>query len=154
ARLFMFQQVYLHKATRAVEWMIRTVLARASACIAGGDRLPQVPRAIEQGAHGEPLGLGDYLELDDATLFSAMHAWEAARDAPLADLSRRIRSRALFKTYELFGEQAISPGRENALEIAREIAEKAGLDPDTYVGLDVATDTPFGAEAEPLMVVF
>jgi HD superfamily phosphohydrolase len=150
----MFQQVYLHKATRAVEWMIRTVLARACACIASGDRLPQVPRAIEQGAHGQPLGLGDYLELDDATLFTAMHAWENARDKPLADLARRVRSRALFKTYELFGEQALSPGREQALELAREIAEKSGLDPDTYVGLDVATDTPFGAEPEPLMVVF
>jgi HD superfamily phosphohydrolase len=154
ARLFMFQQVYLHKATRAVEWMIRTALARASACVAAGDRLPQVPRAIAQGAHGEPLGLGDYLELDDAALFTAIHAWEAARDQPLADLARRIRARALFKTYELFGEQAISPGREQALQVARDVAEKNGLDADTYVGLDVATDTPFGAEPEPLMVVF
>jgi uncharacterized protein len=154
ARLFMFQQVYLHKATRAVEWMIRTALARASACTASGDRLPLVPRALERSAHGEALPLGDYLELDDAALFSAMHAWEGARDKPLADLCRRIRVRELFKTYELFGEQAISPGREAALDIARDLAEKRGLDPDTYVGLDVATDTPFGAEPEPLLVVF
>jgi HD superfamily phosphohydrolase len=154
SRLFMFQQVYLHKATRSVEWMIRAVLSRASACLASGDRLPQVPRAIEQGAHGEPLALGDYLELDDATLFTAMHAWESARDQPLADVARRIRARALFKTYELFGEHAISPGRENAHAIAREIAEQKGLEPDMYVGLDVATDTPFGAEPEPLMVVY
>ena len=154
ARLFMFQQVYLHKATRAVEWMIRTVLARASYCIAEGERLPMVPRAIEQGAHGEPFSLGDYLELDDATVFTAMHAWEGARDAPLADMARRVRARALFKTYELFGEQAVRPGRDEAHAVAREIAEKRGLDPDVYVGLDVSTDTPFGGEPEPLMVVF
>ncbi len=154
SRLFMFQQVYLHKATRAVEWMIRTVLARASLCIAGGERLPQVPRAIEQGAHGQPLALGDYLELDDAAVFTAIHAWESAKDAPLADMARRIRARALFKTYELFGEQAISPGRDEALAVARDIAEKRGKDPDVYVGLDVSTDTPFGGEPEPLMVVF
>jgi len=30
ARLFMFQQVYQHKATRAAEWMIRAILARPS----------------------------------------------------------------------------------------------------------------------------
>src|SRR5690606_39405815 len=28
ARLFMFQQVYLHKATRSAEWMIRTILGQ------------------------------------------------------------------------------------------------------------------------------
>ena len=27
ARLFMFQQVYFHKATRAAEWMIRAIFA-------------------------------------------------------------------------------------------------------------------------------
>jgi HD superfamily phosphohydrolase len=154
ARLFMFQQVYLHKATRAAEWMIRAALARASTCIASGDRLPQVPRAIEQGAHGQPLALADYLELDDATLFTAMHAWEAARDQPLADLCRRIRARSLFKTYELFGEQAMPAGREQALAVAREIAQRRGFDPEAHVGLDVASDTPFGGEVEPLMVVF
>jgi len=46
ARLFMFQQIYLHKATRAAEWMIRAVLARAAACVADGERLPAMPRAI------------------------------------------------------------------------------------------------------------
>jgi len=64
ARLFMFQQVYLHKATRAAEWMIRTVLGHASALIADGNRLAGTPRAIELAAHGHALSLGDYLELD------------------------------------------------------------------------------------------
>src|SRR5205814_9777287 len=43
ARLFMFQQVYLHKATRAAEWMIRTVLAHATAVVADGTRLAGTP---------------------------------------------------------------------------------------------------------------
>jgi hypothetical protein len=83
-----------------------------------------------------------------------MHAWEKGSDAPLADLSARVRARALFKTLELFGEQASPGGRERALAVAREVALKEGLDPDAYVGLDVATDVPFGGEAEPLMVVY
>jgi len=154
ARLFMFQQVYLHKATRSAEWMIRAVLARAASRIMDGDRLPLTPRAIELAAHGEPIGLGDYLELDDAVLTYAMHTWENAKDPVLSDLSRRVRHRALFKTLELFGEQASLSGRERAYEEARAIAEARGLDPDGYVGLDVATDTPFGAEPDPLLVVF
>jgi HD superfamily phosphohydrolase len=154
ARLFMFQQVYLHKATRSAEWMIRAILGRATLDIADGDALPQTPRGIEIAAQGGSLGLGDYLELDDAALTVALHGWENARDKALADLCRRVRVRALFKTYELFGEQASTQGREAALAVARDIALRHGLDPDLLVGLDVATDTPFGGEAAPLMVVF
>ena len=143
ARLFMFQQVYLHKATRAAEWMIRTALARVAMVLLEGERVPSVPRAIELGANGEPFSLGDYLELDDATLTVAMHAWEGAKDRILADLTQRIRARSLFKTIELFGEQTTPAGRESALAIARDIAVQRGFDPDNYVGLDVATDTPF-----------
>jgi HD superfamily phosphohydrolase len=154
ARLFMFQQVYLHKATRAAEWMIRTVLARAAMCLLDGQRLPLVPRALEAGAHHEAISLGDYLELDDGAIAVAMRAWEDQSDPTLADLARRIRARALFKTIELFGEQASPAGRERVFATAREVAKSRGFHPDYYVGLDVAVDTPFGAEAEPLMVIF
>jgi uncharacterized protein len=154
ARLFMFQQVYLHKATRAAEWMIRTLLARAAMCLLEGQRVPQVPRALALGAHGEEVPLGEYLELDDPTMIVAMRAWEDHADPVLSDLAGRIRARALFKTVELFGEQASPVGRERCLALAREVAASKGFDPDYYVGLDVAVDTPFGAEPEPLMVIF
>jgi HD superfamily phosphohydrolase len=153
-RLFMFQQVYLHKATRAAEWMIRTVLARATAVIQDGTPLPGTPRAIELAAFGQAPSLGDYLELDDAVLSVAMRAWESGKDPALADICRRVRVRQLFKTYELFGEHALPEGRERALAVAQEIAKAQGLAPELYVGLDVAADTPFGAEPDPLMVVF
>jgi HD superfamily phosphohydrolase len=154
ARLFMFQQVYLHKATRAAEWMIHRALGRAAECLLDGEPLSQVPRAIELGAHGEPMPLHDYLEMDDGVIAGAMHAWESSRDVALADLCKRIRDRRLFKTFELFGEQATGAGREEALACARAAASARGLDPDVYVGLDIASDVPFGAEKEPLMVVF
>jgi hypothetical protein len=154
ARLFMFQQVYLHKAPRAAEWMIRTVVARAVDVVKRGDRLDAVPSAIAAAARGEAISLADYLELDDGVLWGAMHAWESASDAPLADLARRVRARALHKTLELFGEQATPEGREHALSVARDVARSMHLDPYVYVGLDVASDEPFGGSAEPLMVVF
>ncbi len=152
ARLFMFQQVYLHKATRAAEWMIRAILSRAARLIGDGTRLEGTPRAIELAAHGQAIPLGEYLELDDATLMCAMHEWENAQDQGLRDLTRRIRVRDLFKTYELFGDQAKPDGRARALDVARGIARAHGLDPDVHVGIDVASDVPFDAEEEPYVV--
>ena len=152
ARLFMFQQVYLHKATRSAEWMIRRILGRATEHLASGRTLPSTPRALSLAAQGGEIPIADYLELDDALLGEAMHAWERGDDPGLADLCRRVRVRHLYKTYELFGEQAAAP--EAALDAARGIASAAGLDPDLAVGLDVARDTPFGDGAEDMMVVF
>ncbi len=154
ARLFMFQEVYLHKSARAAEWMIRTILARAIMVLREGGTLEAVPPAVASVARGAPIALVDYLELDDGVLWGAMHTWEGATDRPLADLARRIRARSLFKTIELFGEQAGSEGRERALAIARDVARADGYDPDVYVGLDVATDEPLGASEAPLMVVY
>ncbi len=153
ARLFMFQQVYLHKATRSAEWMIRAILSRAARLVGEGTRLEGTPRAIELAAHGQEIPLADYLELDDASLAMAMHAWENCKDEGLRDLTRRIRVRALFKTYELFGDHATPKGREHALAIARDVARTAGLDPDVHVGLDVASDMPF-EQGEELEVVY
>lgn len=154
ARLFMFQEVYLHKSARAAEWMIRTILARAIMVLREGGTLDAVPPAVASVARGAPIALADYLELDDGVLWGAMHTWEGATDRPLADLARRIRARSLFKTIELFGEQAGREGRERALAVARDVARADGYDPDVYVGLDVATDEPLGASEAPLMVVY
>ncbi len=152
ARLSMFQQVYLHKATRSAEWMIRTILARAARTIANGTALPQTPRGIELAAHAKPVPLNEYLELDDAVLAVTMHAWESGPDGPLADLCRRVRDRRLFKTLELFGPQKSETGKARALAIARDLATRAGLDPEVHVGLDIASDTPFSSEGAPWVV--
>lgn len=154
ARTFMFQQVYFHKSTRSAEWMIGAVLRRALAMVREGVRLPALPPAIASAAAGDQPSLGEYLELDDNVLLVAIHEWESASDPILADLCKRVRARALFKTIELFhdhGSHSLPP--EDALAVAREISAQGGLDPDIYVGLDVAEDTPY-AEDESLKVVF
>jgi uncharacterized protein len=152
ARLFMFQQVYFHKAARAGEWMIRAIFRRAAALLEQGIRLPMVPAAILSAATARDVSLGDYLELDDAVLYGAMHAWESGPDPILADLTRRLRARALFKTLELY--DVDEPGAGRALQIATDAAQRAGLNPDAYVGLDAAVDVPFSDRNDPLAVVF
>ncbi len=152
ARLFMFQQVYFHKAARAAEWMIRAILSRAAELIRQGVSLPSVPAAIAAIAVRRTAPLTDYLELDDGVLFGAMHAWESSADPVLSDLTQRIRGRSLFKTLELYGMD--DAARDQALQIARDIAKRQGLSPKSYVGLDVASDTPFDDRDDPLSVVF
>ncbi|HEU4535883.1 MAG TPA: HD domain-containing protein [Polyangiaceae bacterium] len=154
ARLFMFQQVYFHKATRAAEWMIRTALALAAREAADGRPPAMLPPALATAARGEAPSLGEYLELDDAVLWQALHAWEASPQPQLSDLCRRVRARALFKTLELFGPQREPEARARALAVARDIALARGLDPHLYVGLDVAEDTPFDEADQPPLVVF
>jgi HD superfamily phosphohydrolase len=155
ARLFMFQQVYFHKSTRSAEWMIGIILRRAIGLVRDGLRLAALPPALASVAAGDAPTLAQYLELDDQVLLGAIHEWEGASDPILADLCRRLRARALFKTVELFhegaGGYAIPP--EEALATAREIAKAAGLDPGVYVGLDTAEDTPY-ADDDSLKVVF
>ena len=155
ARLFMFQQVYFHKSTRSAEWMIGAILRRALALVRDGTRLPSLPPGLASAAAGDAPSLREYLELDDQVLLVAIHEWESASCPILSDLCKRLRARALFKTIEIFRGPAGGDGAEadEALARAQEIARAAGLDPEVYVGLDVASDTPYADDAS-LKVMF
>ncbi len=154
ARLFMFQQVYFHKTSRASEWMLARVFARVRTLLMDGSALDEVPTAVRNIALFGNTALGEYLDLDDTRLFACLAAWRHAKDETLSDLAGRLYERRLFKTYELYGDQAKPNARLEAFEIARDIARDAGYDPDMYVGLDAPADTPFEDTHEPLTVVF
>lgn len=154
ARLFMFQQVYFHKTSRASEWMLSKLLGRVCHLLADGGRLAGVPPAIEAIAREGDAPLSDYLNLDDNSLWTAIVAWQDASDPILRDFASRLVLRRLFKTRELHGSECEPAARNRAYETARGIAKARGLDPDCYVGLDVASDLPFDDTNDPLMVVF
>src|SRR5690606_15737451 len=137
ARLFMFQQVYFHKASRASDWLLSRILSRVKYLLQEGTRLAGVPRAVSTLALGEETSLESYLELDDALMWTALSSVEKSADPVLSDLAGRLVRRRLFKSFELFGEDATTLGRTRCLGVARDLAEKAGFDPATYVGLDV-----------------
>ncbi|MGC4086436.1 MAG: HD domain-containing protein [Polyangiaceae bacterium] len=154
ARLFMFQQVYFHKTERASEWMISRILRRVIELVGDGSRVPGTPAAIVSIAETGDASLREYLALDDATLWVALSGYCDAKDPVLSDLSRRVCARRLFKTIELFGDQAEPEPRLSALDRAREVAAARGLDPEIYVGLDAASTVAFDEADDPLMVVF
>ena len=87
-------------------------------------------------------------------LWTSIAAWRDAPDATLGDFARRLYGRKLFKTIELFGEQRDLASQTEILERARAIAVQHGLDPDQYIGLDVASDVPFDDSDDTLTVVF
>lgn len=154
ARLFMFQQVYFHKASRASEWHFTRILARARELLLDGSAPSPMPRAIEALLCTGEVSLGDYLTLDDVVVWSTLASWQNASDHILSDLCRRLYSRELFKTIELFGADA-TPGRyRELLEYARQRARALGLDPEYYVGLDEAVDVPFDDSRDSLEVIF
>lgn len=154
ARLFMFQQVYFHKASRASEWMLAKLLARVKYLILDGRVPSSTPSALEHLSRYNDAPLGDYLDLDDALLWQAVRAYRSDPDPRLSDLAQRLFERRLYKTYELFGEQLNPEWRALALQKVRDVAKRAGYDPDWCVGLDVATDTPFEDAESTLSVLF
>ncbi|HMA94309.1 MAG TPA: HD domain-containing protein [Polyangiaceae bacterium] len=154
SRLFMFQQVYFHKASRASEWMLTRLLARVKQLILDGRVPVNTPVALEHLAKTNDCPLHEYLELDDTLIWQAVRAYRDDQDALLSDLSRRLFERRLYKTYELFGEQLATEWRAEALDKVRALARRAGYDPDFSVGLDVATDVPFEGSQAALSVLF
>ena len=154
ARLFMFQQVYFHKASRASEWLLSKIFERVRFLIVDGTAVENLPTAVENLARNGDAKLMDYLALNDSVIWMAITAWQSSRDRVLADLSTRLCRRRLFKTYELFGEAASTSARHTALEKAREIAVDEGLDPDVYVGLDSASDWPYEERDGSFRVIF
>lgn len=97
ARLYMYRQVYLHKAVRSAEHMIRALFIRLLEL----DRQPGTPPVLEDILRGRPISVGAYLELDDTTLISAIGEYARGADPVLASLAAGLRDRALYKTLRL-----------------------------------------------------
>jgi hypothetical protein len=155
ARLFMYQQVYFHKAARAAECMIRGLFARAADLAREGRDAEGLPSVLLAMARGESVSPEAYGSLDDGTVWSTIERWESARDGVLRDLAARLRRRALFKTATLDLEDAARA--EELYAALRELVAAAGFDPRYYAALDVAGVTPYEEPAEPgesLQVVY
>lgn len=154
ARLFMFQQVYFHKASRAAEWMLSRILVRLRQLLLDGSKVPAVPAALTSLLVTQEAELGDYLSLDDGNLWGGIAEWSRHPDPTLSDLCRRLYNRKLFKTYEVFGPGQSDDAYDTLLGVAQELARQRGLDPSLYVGLDRAADVPFEDKKDSLRVIF
>lgn len=77
ARAFMYEQVYIHKTTRAYEAMFKNILGLASH-LCGGDpaRVPRpCPPALAKMLAGQPVSTDEYLSLDDFRVWGTLLDW-------------------------------------------------------------------------------
>jgi hypothetical protein len=96
-RLYMYRQVYLHKAVRAAEAVMRGLFRR----LAELPPHPSTPAGLDALLRGADVSLGAFLELDDPALEEAIRRLTAADDPILRTLAARLRHRHLFKTMRL-----------------------------------------------------
>lgn len=143
ARLFMYQQVYFHKATRAAECVLRSTFRRLADLIADGRVPAGTPDAIAGLARGARISTAEYLSLDDNVLWCAVEAWRDDRDDVLAGLASRCGRRELFKTASL---DDLDPELDaSVLAELEDLVFAAGFDPRYFAALDVAEVLPFEA---------
>lgn len=154
ARLFMFQQVYFHKASRASERLLARILGRATQLLLDGTNLGPIPDALRSLIFEGDCHLEAYLELDDPSFWQCLRSWQTAKDPVLADLAKRLARRNLFKTYEFFGAATHPEWCEGALALASDIAQSHGFDPEVYVTLDRAVLIPYDDSKQKLRVLF
>jgi HD superfamily phosphohydrolase len=85
--------------------------------------------------------LGEYLSLDDATVYEFLKACRAADDTTLQTLGSGLLERKLFKAVEASEAQLVNVGSFTAA--AMEVLRKSKLDPGYALVADTPVDTPY-----------
>lgn len=147
SRYFMYWQVYLHRAVRSAELMLRLILKRArEVYLADAAELwlpPNLGFLFEFSRHGHQEHLGpefleNFLGLDDFDLFHAIKMWRQAKDDVLRDLTRRFLSRKLFKGTELSAQPNL-PG-----QLKKKARERYGEMWSYYLNADPLDSVSYG----------
>ncbi len=99
ARYRLYRMVYMHKTTRAAEKMLEVLLGRVADCLKN-DRLACKNPVLRYFASTE-LMLGDYLDLDDAAVWSALEACRTHANETISGLACRLRDRDLYKCVDV-----------------------------------------------------
>ena len=104
----MYRAVYYHHAVRAASFLLGSTLRRALVLFrdgveavfpAGFSGAPHPFRAL--AVAGERVPIDAYVRLGEYHLWALVEDWQHAKDPVLADLSRRLMRRALFKTIDV-----------------------------------------------------
>ncbi|MFO0635740.1 MAG: HD domain-containing protein [Nannocystaceae bacterium] len=124
ARLYMYRQVYLHKAVRAAEAVLRSLFRRLAVL---GPQLG-TPAPLQALLSGERIDVRHYLDLDDHALEWGLRMWSDADDRVLAELATRLRERRLFKTLRLRKDVPVELVRDRLAQVLRTASPQRGAD--------------------------
>ncbi len=148
ARLYMYRQVYLHKAVRAAEVMVHAIFRRLRALHEHGGQVEGTPEPIAKLLRSEPITTREYLELDDPGFDVALARFAEGRDPALASLAAGVRDRKLLKSIKLREGTPEAEVRERIDPLVR----AAGWDPTYFVTID-HVETQGYVEDEGLVVL-
>lgn len=148
ARLYMYRQVYLHKAVRSAEVMVHAIFRRLRALYEHGGQVEGTPEPIAKLLRGEPIETREYLELDDPGFDVALARFAAGSDHALASLSAGVRDRKLLKSIKLRDGTLEGEVRDRIDPLVRQ----GGWDPAYFVTIDEVSTQGY-VEDEGLVVL-
>jgi len=100
SRYYMYNQVYLHRTTLCFEFLLKSMLTRASDLLnSGANPAPRVPMFgdVPMGTQMK-LDPIQYSSVTDSEVLSCIREWTRSPDRVLGDLSKRfVRRRPIFK---------------------------------------------------------
>lgn len=131
SRLYMYRQVYLHKAVRSAEKILHALFSRLAATQGTYDLHPGLQRALA----GETIEVSQYLELDDEVVGHALRLCVQGPDPIARDLANAWRARRLFKSCAL----AADCDTEVAKSALAALVSEAGYDPEYFCSVDRVT---------------
>lgn len=101
-RFHLYQQVYLHKTTRAAEKMLTALLTRiARLCKDGAASRANLPLSSPLLQFLQRPGLEQYLALDDTVVWGSLGWLAQSEDDALSELAIRLRDRRLYKCFDV-----------------------------------------------------
>ncbi|GAF36353.1 HD domain-containing protein [Lentilactobacillus farraginis] len=139
SRFQMYQQVYFHPVSRAMEVVLNRLLRRARVLFsANSQNEPSTPYLLLPFLRGD-FDLDDYLQLDDGVLNTYFIHWKRYPDDILSNLATRFIDRKPLKSVKFDKETAA------LLPRLRKIIEQSGFNPDYYTATDNSFDLPYDA---------
>ena len=156
ARLFMYNNVYLHKTSFSAENYLIQVLRRAKELTAAGENLfgtSAFKYFLEGNEKGKlsDYGLSLFVKLDDTDVMSAIKEWQFHDDVILSLLSRSIIERRLPKSIIL-----LEPLAEKEIKEEEERVKKIlNIEDSSYfVQQSKIVITPYSSNKNPIKFLF
>jgi len=137
-RHLMYQAVYLHKATRGVELVLKSIFKRAKV-LKGEIEMPPELSFVSEDRSPKPEEL---VVLDDNLLYAQIWHWSKAKDPILSQLCNCILHRRLLKAIDIPWDK-VAWMYESGLKLVNSVAKKKRFDSEYFCPLDNPVDTPY-----------
>lgn len=143
SRFQMYQQVYFHPVSRAMEVILDHLLGRANELYQADQTDESFIPHLLLPFFNRQFDLQDYLNLDDGVLTTYFTHWRQSPDKILADLAHRFLDRKPLKSVEY------DEATQALLPQLRQLIRSVGFNTDYYTATDNSYDLPYDDAYDP-----